>query len=354
VGEAMTSDAGAATPAVGAALPPGSAVRRFATRMYTRSGLDQMASHLDERYGIEVAGISELDLGVLRIDRRDGPRWVARLFPAARSADRATGDAAILQHLASQAGGAFPAERCATPDPVSELDGQALVVTGYVESVTRAQRAETIRQHGGLRRLGELLGRLQTLPATDGPLGRSGGCWHHLADGGPTDEVAALAALVDAASELVSGEARSRYESLRAEVASLDGCDGLPEAFVHPDFVLANVVASSEQGMVLVDWAGAGRAARVWPLAWLLFVEGGKDLARVDRVVAGYRSRVVPEPEELARLAAVMRVRPTVLATWAFCMGRSTLEETLSKIAGARELAAATAAGAAGAFAHPA
>lgn len=41
--------------------------------------------HLRERYGIEVTGVVGLDAGVFRVDRRDGPSWVARLFPADRA-----------------------------------------------------------------------------------------------------------------------------------------------------------------------------------------------------------------------------------------------------------------------------
>src|SRR6202042_3996138 len=50
--------------------------------------------HLQGRYGIEVAAVSELDVGVFRVDRRGEPSWVARVFPAARAA----------AHLAATAG----------------------------------------------------------------------------------------------------------------------------------------------------------------------------------------------------------------------------------------------------------
>jgi thiamine kinase-like enzyme len=32
----------------------------------------------------------------------------------------------------------------------------------------------------------------------------------------------------------------------------------------HPDFLLANVVASTDGRLVVVDWAGSGRAPRLW------------------------------------------------------------------------------------------
>jgi len=43
------------------------------------------------------------------------------------------------------------------PDPVSETDGHAVVVTEYVDGVPRSERREVIRKVGGLRRLGEML-----------------------------------------------------------------------------------------------------------------------------------------------------------------------------------------------------
>jgi Ser/Thr protein kinase RdoA (MazF antagonist) len=71
--------------------------------------------------------------------------------------------------------------------------------------------------------------------------------------------------------------------------------------------VLANVVASAERGIVLVDWAGTGRGPRAWPLAFLLYAEGARGLPRIDLVAAGYRQHVSLEPEELSRLPAMMR-----------------------------------------------
>ncbi|HEY6312604.1 MAG TPA: hypothetical protein VIY52_17630 [Streptosporangiaceae bacterium] len=60
-------------------------------RIAARPAGDRIARHLQARYGIAVSGLAELDLGVYRVDRADGPAWVARVFPAARaeSADAA-------------------------------------------------------------------------------------------------------------------------------------------------------------------------------------------------------------------------------------------------------------------------
>src|SRR5690348_89065 len=72
------------------------------------AGKRMLADHLEAQYGIEVAKVSELDANVLRIDRKDGPSWVARAFPAVRDVEVVEGDAEILQYLAEQG---YPAER---------------------------------------------------------------------------------------------------------------------------------------------------------------------------------------------------------------------------------------------------
>jgi hypothetical protein len=115
---------------------------------------------LQARYGISVNAMNELDLGVWRVGRAEGPDWVARWFPARRPAGATPGDAAILRDLAEQR---FPAERCAVDEPVSELDGRSVLVTEWADPVPRQQRREAIRAAGGLRQLGTLLGTLATL-----------------------------------------------------------------------------------------------------------------------------------------------------------------------------------------------
>jgi Ser/Thr protein kinase RdoA (MazF antagonist) len=183
-----------------------------------------------------------------------------------------------------------------------------------------------------------LLGRLHALPVGPAVLSRPGGAWHHLTDGSPRDEIAALARLVGSSPGAVSA-------TLEEEVGRLDDGSGLPESFVHPDFVLRNVVAPASGGLVLVDWTGAGRAPRMWSLAFVLWSVGlGGDLRRVDRLLAGYCRHIVPEPAELERLEALIRVRPIVFDAWAVCTGRKTLGEATAGIAASREAAAAIAA----------
>jgi Ser/Thr protein kinase RdoA (MazF antagonist) len=307
----------------------------------------RLRSHLESQYGIRVAGMAELDTGVFRVDRTDGPSWVARHFPAGRPLGATVGDGEILRFLAEHD---YPAERCATPDPVSVLDGNGLLVTEYVRSGPAEQRKAAIRDLGGLGHLGELLGRLHTLPDTVGAVAREGGAWHHLADGGPDDELAAAGHMLAAAEDRVRPEDRSRYRSLVARLDALDSARGLPRAFIHPDFVLRNVIASPDRGMVVVDWASAGRGPRLWALAFLLLAEGAKNLRRVDLVVAGYRQHIDVEPEELTRLAAVARTRPVVFETWKFCRGGKALAAVARDVAATGGLADAVASRARAAF----
>jgi Ser/Thr protein kinase RdoA (MazF antagonist) len=316
-----------------------------AKRTAARRGVPKLAAHLSAVYGIEVTELAQLDLGVYRVDRVDGESWVARLFPALRAPERADDDAKTLRWLA---GHDYPAERPAAEAPVSELEGQALLVTEYVPEVPRQERRAAIVAAGGLRALGWLLARLHTL---ERPPDWPGGAWHHLADGAPRAEAAALRGLVEEAAASVPPRGRRHYDTVRDAVERLDTGEGLPTAFTHPDFVMANVVAPGDGRMVLVDWSGAGRAPRAWSLAFLLWSVGfGGDLARVERTVDGYRRRVAPEPEELERLNDLVAARPVVFDAWAFATGRRPLAEVARSIPRIRESAAAIAARARAAF----
>jgi Ser/Thr protein kinase RdoA (MazF antagonist) len=304
-------------------------------RIAARPDRDRIAGHLQARHSIAVSGLTELDLGVYRVDRADGPAWVARVFPAVRDESAAAGDAEILGLLQRHG---FPAERAATAEPLSVLDGHSVLVTEFVPGVARGGRAAAIRDLGGLRRLGELMGELHTLSAPDGAAARPGGAWHHLADGGPADEVRAMLALLAECADDAAAD-RPHHAMLARELADADSGCGLPTALIHPDFVLANVIASAERGMVLVDWTGAGRGPRAWPLAFLLFAQGAKNPPRADLIVSGYRRQVTLEPAEIDRIPAMMRVRPVVLAAWSLCLGRCSADQATRAVVNARQVA---------------
>lgn len=277
-----------------------------------------LLEHLDRTLDAGVTAVDELDDGVLHIGRRTRPDWVMRVFPA-RSRAAVDGDAAILRWLAEVG---FPAERLASSTPVSQIGETPVLITEYVESVLPAKRRETLRDAGGLRQLGELLGTLSALDVPADAASRPGGAWHHLADGHPRDELAAGRSVVAKLADEASAAPRAHLEKVLAAFDAADAGDGLPEAFVHPDFVLANAVATPEPGMVFVDWAGAGRGPRAWPLAFLLWAEAMRNPARVDLVLAGYYRRAALQAEEIERLPGLIRARPLAFVAWGLLADR--------------------------------
>jgi aminoglycoside phosphotransferase (APT) family kinase protein len=302
--------------------------------------VDGLGTYLEDRYGVEVAEVVPLDLGVFRVDRRDGSRWVARVFAAGRPLVGVEEDAAILRGL-ERAG--FPAERCAHPEPVSEFLGQGVLVTGFLED------------HGPLRPgrpaalLGYLLGRLHRNPAAGLP---PGGGWHHLSfAGGPREEIAAAGELLDDHLPQVGVRELSLFDRLRDEVEQTDDCHDLPHAFVHPDFVPANAISTAEEKLAIVDWTGAGRGPRLWSLGFLLWAAGARNIKLVDLVVSRYRRSIELEPAELDRLDGAIRGRPVMLEAWSVCAGRRELADAVERVDRAGELAREIAAAARRAFA---
>ena len=302
--------------------------------------VDGLGTHLEDRYGVETAEVVPLDLGVFRVDRRDGSRWVARVFAAGRPLAGVEEDAAILRGL-ERAG--FPAERCAHPEPVSEFLGQGVLVTGFLE------------HHGPLRPgrpaalLGYLLGRLHRNSAAGL---RPGGAWHHLSfAGGPREEIAAAAELLDDHLPRVGVRELPLFDRLRDEVEQTDDCRDLPHAFVHPDFVPANAISTADEKLAIVDWTGAGRGPRLWSLGFLLWAAGARNIKLVDLVVSRYRRSIELEPAELDRLEGAIRGRPVMLETWSVCAGRRELADAVEGVDRAGELATEIAAAARRAFA---
>jgi Ser/Thr protein kinase RdoA (MazF antagonist) len=236
-------------------------------------------AHLEDRYGIRVVATTRLDAGVLRVEQRDGPTWVARLFLSGRPLSRTEGDAEVLRFLERRG---CPAERCAHPEPVSTLEDRAVLVTEHVEG-----RAPT-KGSAERRQLGDLLGQVHALPAEPGPTERAAGSLHHLPDyeGYPAQDLAAAVALLDDLDGRVPAKYVRVYESLRALLVNGDDTQGLPEAFIHPDPARSNVIATPD-GLVLIDWTGAGRGPRLASLAVLLPSVGPK---HVKDIVAGYHA----------------------------------------------------------------
>ena len=291
-----------------------------------------LAAHLAAVYGSHVASIAALDVNVFRVDREGGPAWVARVFPEQRELAGVLGDAAILHRL-EQAH--FPAERCAHPEAVSNLDGCGVLVTEYLAPAAPLAPGRVFAI------LGTLLGRLHAAPITRM---RDGGAWHHLRGSGtPRDEVDAARELVERVAADAGPADLPLYHRLLQEIEATDDCQDLPHAFVHPDFVPANAIPTPQGGLVIVDWANAGRGPRLWSLGMLLWAAGALSPRLIDVVGSRYARHIQLEPEELDRLPAAIRARPVMLEAWAACNGRRTPRAALARIASTNHAASSIA-----------
>jgi Ser/Thr protein kinase RdoA (MazF antagonist) len=274
-----------------------------------------LRTHLQERYRVSVVGLEPLDRGVFRVRLQDGRYWIARVFPIKRSVAQVEEDARILRFLEQQG---FPAERCADVSPVSVLYGRAILVTDAIEGTAAEANLSTLKAFGGM------LVRLNLLPAEEITVVREAGSLHHYAPGGggPEQDLRAAASWLAAIADDIPPSSRSCYDALREQVANADTCQHLPEALIHPDPVLKNLLVTSGKNLILIDWAGVGRGPRLASLASLLWTgslhKGSWSPRRVDAIVSGYRAYLSLEKHELDRLAAVMRIRPLVFACWRY------------------------------------
>lgn len=303
--------------------PTNGAVKQLLVWLHTRSGLDRLPAHLETRYQIRVRSLAKLDAGVFRVERDDGPPWVARVFPAVRPVAAAEGDAAVLRYLEAKG---IPAERCAHPEPVSVLDGQGVLVTGYVDGHAAESGERTIRA------LAEMTGRLQTLPPDPAIAAREAGALHYASPqgGGPGADIAAVNAWLAEAADRVLAEHRAMYAAICERVARADDLHDLPRAMIHPDPVPRNVIATADGQLVPIDWTGAGGGARIAPLGFLLWQAGPQ---QVDVVVAAYRPYVRLDDDELARLTSAVARPALVLTCFQFACGRTTVPELAQELA---------------------
>jgi Ser/Thr protein kinase RdoA (MazF antagonist) len=283
-------------------------------------GIATLASHLNSTYDIDVAAMTELDLGVIRVDRHDGPSWVVRVFPT-RPLEDVRKDAYMLERLEH---GGFPAERNAAAEPVSTHEGQAVLVTEFIPGKRPNAGGRTFAY------LGALLGALHAREITNiAP----GGGWHHLVSTGtPSDEVRVLQELLEEHASSVTTGDKSAFKALCAEVTAIDVCEDLPHCFVHPDMVPANAIELDDGSLSIVDWANAGRGPRLWSLGMSLFAAGVRDMRPVDKFVSRYVKWSALQGDELIRLDGAIRARPLTIHAWEVVHGRKTLSETKQTI----------------------
>lgn len=165
--------------------------RRFATEASWSS--EGLPAHLQRTYGIEVTAATQLSphgAGVFRVDRGDGPSWVARVFKdGGRPVESMLGDIEIMRHLEAHE---FPAERVAHDKSLSRLADHHVLVTLHAPGTAGAgvKQAEA---------LAEMLGRLHRLPSGTGRVLRDGGAFGHdkANEGKPRMDVRAAVEFLD-------------------------------------------------------------------------------------------------------------------------------------------------------------
>ena len=267
------------------------------------AGLERLRTHLAEHYDREVRSLTPLDCGVVRVDGRGAPRWIARVFPPARSAAATVGDVDVLRWLA---GAGFPAERLAHDDPLTTVDGHAVLVTELAPGKPISSTRVTAEWQG------DALGWLHATPLEGAPE-RAGGGWHHLSlDGGGRrrDRELLHELLADRAAS--AKEAASSIGDLREALDRLDLGEGLPEAMVHVDFGGPNILREKTTYTV-IDWTGTGRASRAASLASIVSTQGN---TAIDALAAAYRARVSLTSDELDRIERMIPTHQLVLAAW--------------------------------------
>ncbi len=298
--------------------PKPSAFDSVLERMYERSGVDTLPAHLEKTYGITVTKVSQLDVGVFRVDRADkGTSMVARLFPVARPYGAAEADLAVLRYLAEIG---FPAERPFGNGALTSHEGQAVLVTEFINEALKAKRPSY-----PIMRLGAMIGRLHGLAVPAGA-DRPAGALHHFAEGTMADELRAVAGWLNSIEARVPIGNGGAFDTIRTAVAAADGGDGLPEAFVHPDPVPKNAIFTAD-GPVLVDWTSAGRGPRL--ASMMLVLRSG--WAAVP-FMKGYTRVVSLTDEERDRLAGLLFSRILIDAVFRVCRDPKTVPATAKRL----------------------
>lgn len=281
-------------------------------RMHHEPAADRLVAHLRDRYGIDATAATKLSMHatyVFRIDRRDGDPWIARVFNPARPRAGAEGDAAILRFLEWQD---YPAERLAVDDAVSDFEGGAVLVTRFVEGEPMPKGSE-------IAIMGDLLGRLHTLPFDESASRPGGAAGDDTSrEGSPHQDLLAALSFLDSVDTKVAAAHRQRFEELRDQVRAAEGAHGLPEALLHGNIMASpDHVIVTKQGPVAIHWMTSGRGPRLADFAYLMW---GTWLNQdeIDAGVDAYRRHVELTDDELDRLEAVMRMRPLYLMSYVY------------------------------------
>jgi Ser/Thr protein kinase RdoA (MazF antagonist) len=277
--------------------------------------ISKLRVFLEKRYQLKISRLERLDRGVLFLEANGDVKWIVRVFSENRPIERVDGDAEILRFLELND---FPAERCATKDPVSSPGRWGVLVSEYIDG------KEVDANLTNLRKLGSSLGVLNSIPLGNGAETRDAGSLHHYSrvDGLPRNEIDAANLWLKEVSDKVSIKIEDVFESLREQIAGVDDCEGLPCTLIHPDPVLKNVIETTKEELKWIDWTGAGKGPRLYSLAILLWSgalrPSGWSAENVDAVVSGYREHVDLTKDEIERLPDIMKIRQIIFACWRF------------------------------------
>lgn len=204
-------------------------------------------------------------------------------------ADWLLGRTATLEWLASRG---YPAPRVVatrTGEPVGVAGIWLTWATTYVPGVPLAPGGE------GLGLLGEALGRLHALDATDAGLPNAS--WH------PEAAIRDALRRLDSVAAVLPEDWRSMHEEFRRTLLALQGA-ALPMTAVHGDAWPQNVIRTGEARVTLIGWENGGLGLPVTdlghcllechldpglpqaePSAWLI----QPDETRIAAVLTGYR-----------------------------------------------------------------
>ena len=282
-------------------------------RMHHEPAAERLLAHLRDRYGIDAVAATKISVHntyVFRVDRTDGDPWVARAYPPARPKAGVEGDAGILRFLAQQN---YPAEPLAVDEPVSDFEGSAVLVTGFVPST------ELPEGPAKMAIMADLLGRLHALPF-DESASRPGGASGEDSsrEGSPRQDLLAGLAFLDSVDTKVPPTEREQFERGRERVRSADAGEGLPEALLHGNLLHApDHAVMSEAGPVVINWKASGRGPRLADFAYLMWGTW-LDEESINAAVNAYRAHVDVTEEELDRLEAMMFIRPAYLSCFAY------------------------------------
>jgi Ser/Thr protein kinase RdoA (MazF antagonist) len=284
-------------------------------RMFHKPIADHLLAHLRDHHRIDATSatpVSQHNDHVFRIDRGDGDPWIARVFPPARPKKNVEGDATILRFLERQA---YPAERPATEDAVSSLEGSSVLVTKFIDGHLLPSPAVGAEGVEKFTIMGDLLGRLHALPLDESvsrPGGASGEDPTH--EGSPRQDLLAALAFLDAVDTKVPPDARERFDQLRTQVRSADDAQGLPESLIHGNLMhVPDHVIVTDHAPIAIQWKGSGRGPRLADFAYLMWGTWLKP-EWITAAVSAYRRHVELTDAELDRLEAVMYIRPLYLA----------------------------------------